>query len=165
MQILPAIAVDVICILVFAIVGRSSHQEATDLLGVAHTAWPFLAGCLVGTLIGRTWRHPYSLKSGVAVWLGTVVGGMTLRLLTGAGVQPSFVLVASCVSLSSSSAGAPGSSSSSTPAPGPPQSRHPGVRAHGRTRVTRARKGATDTGPCWRRCRWTGRAGCPAWRR
>jgi hypothetical protein len=97
MRILPAIAVDVICILIFAIVGRSSHQEATDLLGVAHTAWPFLAGCLVGTLIGRTWRHPYSLKSGGAVWLGTVVTGMTLRLLTGAGVSLSFVIVASCV--------------------------------------------------------------------
>jgi hypothetical protein len=97
MQILPAIAVDVICITIFAIIGRSSHQEATDLLGVVHTAWPFLAGCLVGTVIGRTWRHPLSLTSGVAVWLGTVVGGMTLRLITGAGVQLSFVLVASCV--------------------------------------------------------------------
>jgi hypothetical protein len=97
MQILPAIAVDVICITIFAIIGRSSHQEATDLLGVVHTAWPFLAGCLVGTVIGRTWRHPLSLNSGVAVWLGTVLGGMTLRLITGAGVQLSFVLVASCV--------------------------------------------------------------------
>ncbi|HTF39180.1 MAG TPA: DUF3054 domain-containing protein [Propionibacteriaceae bacterium] len=97
MQILPAIAVDVICILVFAIVGRSSHQEATDLLGVAHTAWPFLAGCLVGTLLGRTWRHPLSLRSGVAVWLGTVAIGMSLRLLTGAGISLSFVIVASCV--------------------------------------------------------------------
>jgi hypothetical protein len=97
MQILPAIAVDVICILVFAILGRSSHQETTDLLGVAHTAWPFLAGGLIGTLIGRTWRHPFALKSGVAVWLGTVAGGMVLRVLTGAGVQLSFIIVASCV--------------------------------------------------------------------
>jgi Protein of unknown function (DUF3054) len=97
MQILPAIAVDVICILVFAIVGRSSHQEATDLLGVAQTAWPFLVGCLLGTLLGRTWRHPYALASGVAVWLGTVIGGMTLRVFTGAGVQLSFVVVASIV--------------------------------------------------------------------
>jgi hypothetical protein len=97
MRILPAIAVDVICILVFAIVGRSSHQEATDLLGVAHTAWPFLAGCLGGTLIGRTWRHPVSLKSGVAVWLGTVVIGVILRLVTGAGVSLPFVIVAGCV--------------------------------------------------------------------
>jgi len=97
MQILPAIAVDVICILVFAIVVRHAHQEATDLLGVAHTAWPFLAGCLVGTLLGRTWRHPLSLRSGVAVWLGTVAIGMSLRLLTGAGISLSFVIVASCV--------------------------------------------------------------------
>jgi hypothetical protein len=97
MQILPAIAVDVICILIFAILGRSSHQETTDLLGVAHTAWPFLAGCLAGTVIGRTWRHPGSLTSGVAVWLGTVAGGMVLRVLTGAGVQLSFILVASFV--------------------------------------------------------------------
>jgi hypothetical protein len=97
MQILPAIAVDVICILVFAILGRSSHQETTDLLGVAHTAWPFLAGCLLGTLLGRTWRHPFSIKSGVAVWLGTVAGGMALRLLTGADIQLSFIIVASCV--------------------------------------------------------------------
>jgi peptidoglycan/LPS O-acetylase OafA/YrhL len=97
MQILPAIAVDVICILVFAILGRSSHQETTDLLGVAHTAWPFLAGCLLGTLLGRTWRHPFSIKSGVAVWLGAVAGGMVLRLLTGAGVQLSFIIIASCV--------------------------------------------------------------------
>jgi len=97
MRILPAIAVDVICILVFAIVGRSSHQEATDLLGVAHTAWPFLAGCLVGTLIGRTRRQPVSLKSGVAVWLGTVVIGMILRLVTSAGVSLSFVIIAGCV--------------------------------------------------------------------
>jgi Protein of unknown function (DUF3054) len=97
MQILPAIAVDVICILIFAIVGRSSHQETTDLLGVAQTAWPFLTGCLAGTVIGRTWRHPGSLRSGVAVWLGTVAGGMVLRVLTGDGVQLSFILVASFV--------------------------------------------------------------------
>jgi Protein of unknown function (DUF3054) len=97
MQILPAIAVDVICILIFAILGRSSHQETTDLLGVAHTAWPFLVGGLLGTVIGRTWRRPYALTSGVAVWLSTVVGGMVLRLLTGAGVQLSFIIVASCV--------------------------------------------------------------------
>jgi Protein of unknown function (DUF3054) len=31
------------------------------------------------------------------VWLGTVIGGMTLRVLTGAGVQLSFVVVASIV--------------------------------------------------------------------
>jgi hypothetical protein len=75
MQILPAIAVDVICILIFAIIGRSSHQEATDLLRrTCGLAVP--RRVLLGTLIGRTtWRRPYA-KIGVAVWLGTVIGGM-----------------------------------------------------------------------------------------
>ena len=67
------------------------------LLGVLEVAWPFLVGGAVGTLAGRTWRRPESLPSGAAVWLGTLVGGMLLRALTGGGVQLSFVIVAATV--------------------------------------------------------------------
>ena len=52
----PAIAVDVIAVVVFAIVGRSSHGETNDLLGVAVTAWPFLVGCLIGLVGARAWQ-------------------------------------------------------------------------------------------------------------
>ncbi len=93
----PALALDVICILVFAIVGRSSHGEASDLLGVLRTAWPFVAGGLLGMLIGRTWRHPSTLTAGVYVWLSTVIVGIVLRLVTGAGAPVSFIIVTTVV--------------------------------------------------------------------
>ena len=89
-----AIAVDGACVVAFALIGRASHAEAFDLAGLARTAGPFLAGTAVGTLLGRTWRHPLTLGSGIAVWVGTLVGGMLLRALTGGGIALSFVIVA-----------------------------------------------------------------------
>ncbi len=88
---------DVIAIVIFAIVGRSSHAEGTDLLGVFRTAWPFLVGALLGMLAGRIWRAPATPTSGIAIWLGALVAGMLLRYATGGGVQFSFVLVAGIV--------------------------------------------------------------------
>lgn len=97
MRIWPALAADVICVLVFAIVGRSSHGESSELLGVLHTAWPFLAGYLVGLAVARGWRQPLARGVAVTLWLATVAVGMALRLLTGAGVQLSFVVVTTVV--------------------------------------------------------------------
>jgi Protein of unknown function (DUF3054) len=90
----PAIAMDIVCVLIFAIVGRGSHREANDLVGVLSTAWPFLAGSLTGYVVARAWRHPASLRSGVVIWLCTVAVGMLLRLASGRGAAPIFVLVA-----------------------------------------------------------------------
>ncbi len=87
-----ALAADVICILVFAIVGRSSHGETTALVGVLDTAWPFLVGGAVGSLV-RVRSDAFALRAGAATWLGAVVLGMVLRAVTGAGVAPSFVVV------------------------------------------------------------------------
>jgi peptidoglycan/LPS O-acetylase OafA/YrhL len=84
----------VICVLLFAIIGRSNHAEANDLGGVLQTAWPFLAGCLVGLVASRSWRQPVSLRTGVVVWICTVVGGIALRLASGDTAQLPFVLVA-----------------------------------------------------------------------
>ena len=89
-----AIAMDAICVLVFAIVGRGSHREANDLVGVLSTAWPFLAGSLTGYLVARAWRQPGTLRSGTTIWLCTVAVGMLLRLASGRGAPPTFVLVA-----------------------------------------------------------------------
>jgi Kef-type K+ transport system membrane component KefB len=96
-RIWPALAADVICILVFAIVGRSSHAETTDLAGVLGTAWPFLAGYALALTLARSWRHPVARPSALILWASTVVVGMALRVLTGAGVQLSFVVVTAVV--------------------------------------------------------------------
>ena len=92
-----AIVADGAAILTFATVGRLSHAEGLSLPGVIGVAWPFLVGGAVGTLVGRTWRRPAALSSGVSVWLGTVTGGLLLRWAMGGGVQPSFVVVAGVV--------------------------------------------------------------------
>jgi hypothetical protein len=92
-----ALAVDVICLLVFAIVGRSSHGETTDLLGVWHTAWPFLVGGGAGALVAHWRTDAFTVRAGLLVWAGALVLGMLLRAATGAGVAWSFVVVTAVV--------------------------------------------------------------------
>ena len=97
MRVWLASVADGAAVLLFAAVGRLSHAEGVTPVGVLEVAWPFLVGGAVGTLAGRTWRRPASLTSGLAVWAGTLVGGMLLRALTGGGVQLSFIVVAAIV--------------------------------------------------------------------
>ena len=95
---LASLAADVLGVLVFCAVGRSSHDEGLNIAGVATTAWPFLAGTVVGWLASRGWRQPTAVApTGVIVWLSTVVVGMVLRKASSAGVAASFVLVAASV--------------------------------------------------------------------
>lgn len=94
MLVSSAVVADVVCVVIFTVIGRSSHSEAANLTGVAHTAWPFLVGCLVGQALGRSWRQPVSLRTGVVVWLCTVAAGVLLRLGSGSTAQWSFVIVA-----------------------------------------------------------------------
>lgn len=98
---LPALLVDVVAILVFAILGRSSHAEASTLLGVLGTAWPFLTGALAGhalcRLIAARRDAPSGWRSGVLVWAGTVVVGLLLRVASGDTAAWSFVVVAGIV--------------------------------------------------------------------
>lgn len=93
---LTALATDVVCVIVFCTIGRSSHSEGLTVSGIAETAWPFLIGTAAGWLLSRGWRYPAALlPTGVTVWLCTVVVGMSLRGLTSAGTAPSFIVVAS----------------------------------------------------------------------
>ena len=93
-----ALAADLAAVVAFAATGRRSHAEGLTVAGVAQTAWPFLAGTLVGWLLVRGWRRPAALTpTGVVVWLCTVVVGMALRKATSAGVAASFVAVATLV--------------------------------------------------------------------
>lgn len=93
-----ALAVDVVCVLVFCAIGRRSHAEGVTLAGVAETAWPFLTGTAAGWLAARAWRSPTSVTpTGLVVWLCTVVVGMLIRKATSEGTALSFVIVASLV--------------------------------------------------------------------
>jgi hypothetical protein len=89
-----ALAFDVALVVVFVLIGRRSHEESGALLGLARTAWPFLAGLAAGWLVARAWRRPLQLwPGGVVVWLVTVALGMVLRVVSGQGTAFSFVVV------------------------------------------------------------------------
>jgi hypothetical protein len=86
---------DLCCVLVFVVIGRANHHAAGGLAGLAGTAWPFLTGAAAGMLVTRAWRRPTALvPTGVGVWLGTVVLGMLLRVVSGQGTAVAFILVA-----------------------------------------------------------------------
>lgn len=90
----PAAALDATGVLVFVTIGRASHDEAGAVAGLARTAWPFLAGLALGWVAIRAWRRPAALLPiGIVVWLVTVVGGMALRVFSGQGTAPPFVIV------------------------------------------------------------------------
>ncbi|MCP2340133.1 DUF3054 domain-containing protein [Actinomadura rupiterrae] len=86
---------DAVCVLVFVAIGRASHDEAGSVTGFLNTAWPFLAGALIGWLTTRAWRAPAALvPSGLGIWIAAVAGGMLLRVASGQGIAVAFVIVA-----------------------------------------------------------------------
>lgn len=99
MRYLPALIVDAVLVLIFAVIGRASHQE--DPGGFLLTAWPFLVALVVGhalaALMGSGPRKPWSLLWGVTVWVVTVAGGMLLRIVAGDSAQVAFIIVATIV--------------------------------------------------------------------
>ena len=82
---------DLVAVLVFAVVGRTSHAE--DVAGTLATAVPFAAGAGVGVLVARAWRDPLAWRSGLLVWAGAVVVGLALRVLITGRLPLSFVVV------------------------------------------------------------------------
>lgn len=93
-----ALALDVVCVLVFCTLGRYNHGEALHPGGITETAWPFLAGAGVGWVLARAWRNPAALvPAGLVVWVCTVAVGMLLRLASGQTAETSFVIVATAV--------------------------------------------------------------------
>lgn len=107
MPLWAAVGLDALLVLVFAAVGRASHDwghlplagETGVVAGVLLTAWPFLVGVAVGWALvrARSHRWPTAVGSGIPVVVLAVVVGMLLRTVTGAGTALSFVLVATVV--------------------------------------------------------------------
>ncbi|MFD3744762.1 DUF3054 domain-containing protein [Nocardia sp. NPDC058633] len=94
--------IDALLVIVFCAIGRRSHDEAV-LAGLLKTVWPFGAGLILGwvaaVFVARNARFDATAlwPSGILIWATTLVGGMTLRAISGQGVAASFVIVASCV--------------------------------------------------------------------
>lgn len=93
-----AAVVDLVLLVVFVLLGRSSHGERLSPGGFATTFWPFLVGLAAGWGAARAWRRPMAIGStGLVVWVVTVVVGLLLRLVSGQGAPFAFVVVASIV--------------------------------------------------------------------
>jgi peptidoglycan/LPS O-acetylase OafA/YrhL len=93
-----AAVLDIAFIVLFVAIGRRSHDEDSALVGFLVTLWPFLAGAAIGWIACLAWRAPLRLApTAVVVWGAAVVGCMLLRILSGQGVQWSFVIVTAVV--------------------------------------------------------------------
>lgn len=94
-----AAVLDAVLILVFAAVGRASHAEDNPVLGALGTGLPFLVGAAVGWALvrWRSGRWATTFGTGIPVWFCTLVVGMLLRALTGAGTAASFILIAGLI--------------------------------------------------------------------
>ncbi|MGO1498073.1 MAG: DUF3054 domain-containing protein [Agrococcus casei] len=93
-----ALVLDAALVVVFAAIGRASHERGVfgdGGLGLATTAWPFLAALAVGWVICLGWRRPLSIvRTAMPVWVVTVAGGMLLRAVSDQGTALPFVIVA-----------------------------------------------------------------------
>ena len=92
------LALDLLLVGVFAVVGRLSHYGTLTPGGWWTTAWPFLVGTLLGwAALAVARRPPAAIGSGIVVWLGALLGGMVLRQASGQGTATAFVVVATLV--------------------------------------------------------------------
>lgn len=96
MRILSTLAIDVVLVIAFAAIGRISHGETLSPAELGSTAWPFVVAAIVGSLVA-TWRRGTWWVQGLTAWSITLVGGMLLRLASGASVALGFVAVTSLV--------------------------------------------------------------------
>lgn len=94
-SVIPAFLLDAVLVLIFIGLGRSSHERGNSMLALFETGWPFLVALAASWLVSLAWRAPAApIRTGVPLWIGTLVLGMILRALTGEGTALPFVLVA-----------------------------------------------------------------------
>ncbi|MGI9000644.1 MAG: DUF3054 domain-containing protein [Pseudonocardia sp.] len=92
---IPALALsaDVVAVIVFAAVGRVSHAESDDLLGLLGTVAPFAVALVATWATPMVRAHPVGLRAGAYVLAGTVVLGLALRTAFSGWPPLSFALV------------------------------------------------------------------------
>jgi hypothetical protein len=92
---IPALAfiADLVAVLVFAAVGRASHAESGDLLGLLGTLAPFAVGLVAAWATPAVRAHPAGLRAGIVVLAGTAALGLALRFAFTERLPLSFALV------------------------------------------------------------------------
>lgn len=94
MQKTTVLLVDLVLVVVFAAIGRASHDENV-FAGLAKTALPFLVACGIAWAILLLRRRPVgTMASGVFIWLVTAWGGLALRMASGTSARWPFWIVA-----------------------------------------------------------------------
>ena len=90
-----ALIIDVALLLVFAAIGRRNHDEGDTLAGVIGTAWPFVAGWLLGATAVGLRRAPLAVRRALGTWAVALPTGLVLRGLDRGDAPPvSFAIVA-----------------------------------------------------------------------
>jgi Protein of unknown function (DUF3054) len=97
-QRIPALAftADVVAVIVFAAVGRASHDESADVVGLLATAAPFGVGLAAAWATPLVRARPAGLRAGLAVLAATVVIGLLVRLAFLGRLPLSFAVIATC---------------------------------------------------------------------
>jgi FtsH-binding integral membrane protein len=101
-RLIAALLADGVGVVVFAAIGRRSHDEADGVGAVLTTAAPFLVALAIGWALVMALRHarprpsdPVQVDAGVIIWVVTVVAGLLLRrTLWDRGTALAFVIVA-----------------------------------------------------------------------
>ncbi|WP_181783264.1 DUF3054 domain-containing protein [Pseudonocardia pini] len=89
-----ALAADAVAVLVFAAIGRASHEEAGSVLGLVGTAAPFLVGLVAAWATPWVRAQPSGIKAGAVVVVGTAGLGLLLRAAFTGRLPLSFAIVA-----------------------------------------------------------------------
>ena len=91
-----ALLADLVCVLAFALGGRSAHDEGSTVWVAVRIAWPFALAALAGHVLA--WRRGWDVlrwrPAGFAIVAVTYVLGMVLRVVTGRGIAITFLIVA-----------------------------------------------------------------------
>ena len=96
MRVARLFAVDVLCVVLFVVIGRNNHGENAEVSGFFRVAGPLLIALAGAWVAGRKrWSSAAHWRFGVVVWAFTVVMGLLLRrTVFHDGTAAAFVIVA-----------------------------------------------------------------------
>lgn len=86
---------DLVAIVVFAAIGRRTHDSGSAIVGTLTVASPFLIGYTVSAVATGLRKAPYSVVRALVAWAPGIALGMVLRhLVFDKGTALPFVIVA-----------------------------------------------------------------------